>query len=103
MSEAREVLSIAVFDALPGQTAEAETTMRALMKLLAEKDYSRDLLYRDAQTPDHFVLLRYWKSEAAPREAQEDPAVQRYWARLGHLIRIVKIYESLEEVGKAGT
>jgi hypothetical protein len=42
--------------------------------------------------------LRHWTSEDARRNAQEDPEAQRCWARLAHEIKIVKIYETLEEV-----
>jgi hypothetical protein len=42
--------------------------------------------------------MRYWKSEEARRAAQEDPDAQRCWARLGHEIQILKVYEKLEAV-----
>ena len=71
-------------------------TIRELIAILSSKGYSRDLLYRDRE--HHYVLLRYWASEQSRRMAQEDPAVQRCWARLGNEIQILKVYETLTEV-----
>jgi hypothetical protein len=42
--------------------------------------------------------MRFWKSEEARRAAQEDPDAQRCWAKLGHEIQILKVYEKLEAV-----
>ncbi len=98
MSESSgEVLSVAIFDALPGHEEDAATTMRELMQALASKGYSRDQLYRDGANQNHFVLLRYWRSEDARQQASEDPEIHKFWARLGNLIQIVRIYETLHE------
>jgi quinol monooxygenase YgiN len=93
-----EVLAVAAFTTDPRDDAEALTTLRALSAVLAEKGYSRDLLYRDGHRIGRYVLLRYWRSEGAKREAQEDPAIQKFWARLGHLIKIERVDEALEEL-----
>jgi quinol monooxygenase YgiN len=93
-----EIFSIAIFETLEDQEAEALATMRELLSALAAKQYSRDSLHRNGKEPRHYVLLRHWRSEEARRNAHEDPEVQKFWARLGHLIRIVTIYETLEEV-----
>jgi quinol monooxygenase YgiN len=93
-----EVLAIAVFAALPGHEPEAIATLGELSNVLATKDYSRDVLYRDGNASGRFVLLRYWRSEDAKREAQEDPDIQKFWARLGHLIEIERVLETLEEM-----
>lgn len=92
----QEILSIAIFQPLPGHEEASLTTMRALIAALSAGGYSRDALYRDAKSRDH-VLLRHWKSEEARRAALEDPEVLRCWAKLAHEIRTVKIYETLEE------
>ena len=92
-----EILSIAIFQPLPGQEQACLLTMRALIAALSAGGYSRDLLYRDARARDEYVLLRYWKSETARRAALEDPEVLRCWAKLSHEIRTIKIYETLEE------
>jgi hypothetical protein len=94
---AQEILSVAIYEPLPGQEAESLVTMRDLLAALSAGGYSRDVLYRDGKS--QYVLLRYWRSEEARRSAQEDPEVQRCWAKLAHEIRIVKVYETLEEVG----
>ena len=93
-----EVFSIAIFEILDNQEVEALSVLRELQRALAAKQYSRDSLHRNAKEPRHYVLLRHWRSEEARRSAHEDPDVQKFWARLGHLIRIVSVYETLEEV-----
>jgi hypothetical protein len=96
MSE--EILSVAIFESLPDKDNEAIATLRELFAALAEGGYSRDVLYRDQQM--HFVLTRYWKSEGARRAAQEDPEVQRCWAKLGNEVRILTVYETLKEMSQ---
>ena len=92
----REFLSVAVWEPVPGQEAASLATLRELSSILTAKGYGRDLLYRDRES--HYVLLRYWTSEEAPRAAQEDADLLRCWARLGNEIQIVKVYETLCEV-----
>ena len=92
----QEILSVAVWEPLPDMEAASLETILELISILAAKGYSRDLLYRDSES--HYVLLRYWKSEEARRAAQEDPDAQRCWAKLGHEIQILKVYEKLEVV-----
>jgi len=93
----QEILSVAIFQPLPGHEEAVPATMRALIAALAAGGYSRDFLYHDAKPRHEYVLLRYWKSEEARRAALEDPEVLRCWAKLSHEIRTVKIYETLEE------
>jgi len=93
----QEILSIAIFQPLTGNEEAMLVTMRALIAALSAGGYSRDLLYRDVRSRDDYILLRYWKSEAARRAALEDPEVLRCWAKLAHEIRTVRIYETLEE------
>jgi heme-degrading monooxygenase HmoA len=92
-----QILSLAIFEPLPGNEEAALATMRALLAALSRHGYSRDLLYRDAKTGREYILLRYWKSEEARRAAMEDPEVLRCWAELSQEIRTIKVYESLEE------
>jgi hypothetical protein len=91
-----EILAVAVFEPLDGMEAQALATVRELSAVLERGGYSRDVLYREPA--GEYVLVRYWKSDEARRQAPEDPDAQRCWARLAHEIRIVKIYERLEEV-----
>ena len=95
---AEEILSIAIYEPLPGSEAASLATMRDLVAALSKGGYSRDLLYRDAKPSAQYILLRYWKSEEARRAALEDPEVLRCWAKLAHEIRTVKVFETLEEV-----
>jgi hypothetical protein len=92
-----EILSVAVWKPVPGLEVASQATWHELSSIVAKKGYGRDLLYRDRQ--GHYVLLRYWKSEEARRDAQEDPDMLRCWARLGNEIEIVKVFETLSEVG----
>lgn len=91
-----EILSLAVWEPLPGMEAAAFATLRELSSILSAKRYGRDQVYRDRES--HYVLLRYWASDAARRTAQEDPDMLRCWARLGNEIQIVKVYETLTEM-----
>ncbi len=96
----QEILSVAVWDPVPGMEAASLATLRELSTIVAAKGYGRDLLYRDPES--HYVFLRYWKSEQARSAAQEDPAMQRCWAKLAHEIQILKVYEKLAEVSLDG-
>jgi hypothetical protein len=91
-----EILAVAVFEPLEGMETQALATVRELSTVLERGGYSRDVLYREPEGA--YVLVRYWKSDDARRHAPEDPDAQRCWARLAHEIRILKIYERLEEV-----
>jgi hypothetical protein len=92
----QEYLSVAIWEPLAGMESASLATMRELNLLVSSKGYGRDLLYRSGD--EHYLLLRYWKSEQARSTAQEDPEILRCWARLGNEIKILKVYEKLEEV-----
>jgi hypothetical protein len=92
----QEILSVAIYETLPGKEEESLATMRDLFAALSAGGYSRDMLYRNGKSQ---YVLRYWKSEEARRAALEDPQVLRCWAKLAHEIRIVTVYETLEGVG----
>jgi hypothetical protein len=92
-----EILSVAIFESLPGMEQASLDTMRALIGALERGGYCRDAFYRDSQGTHH-ILFRYWKSEATRRAALEDAEVLRCWAKLAGEIEIVRIYERLEEI-----
>jgi quinol monooxygenase YgiN len=94
----QEVLSIAVFEPYPGDEQACLATLHELSAILAERNYGQDCVYRDRSNAKCYVLVRHWASDAARRQAQEDPAVQKCWAQLAHLMTILKIYESLDEM-----
>jgi quinol monooxygenase YgiN len=94
----KEILSLAVFEPQLGKEEECLATVRELAAILSAKQYSRDQLFRDGGEAHRYVLARYWASEASRRQALEDPAALRCWARMADLIKIIKVYESLEEV-----
>ena len=91
-----EILSVAVFEPLAGHEELALATVRELSSVLAASGHSRDVLYRGPE--GEYVLVRHWKSDDSRRAAMEDASAQRCWAKLAHEIRILKVYESLEEV-----
>lgn len=93
-----EIFSIAIFETLEGQEAEALATLRELLAALSAKQFSRDSIHRQTSPPHHCVLLRHWRSEVDRRAALEDPELQKIWARLGNQISIVSVYETLEPV-----
>ena len=93
-----EIFSIAIFEPLDGQEAEALATVRDLSAALSARQYSLDSLHRSVSQPQHYVLLRHWRSEADRRAALEDPELQKIWARLGNLISIVSVYETLTPI-----
>ena len=92
-----EICSIAVFEPLDGKEQEALETLRGLICLLAEKNYSRDSIYRD-RSSRRYLDVRCWNSEKARQDAHEDPQVHTYWARLGHLVRIEQVFETFDPV-----
>jgi hypothetical protein len=92
----QEVLSVAIYEALPGKEQASLASIQDLFAALAAGGYSRDRLYRDGKS--HYIVVRYWRSEESRRDALEDPEVLRCYARLSHEIEIVKIYERLDEV-----
>jgi hypothetical protein len=73
------------------------SVLRELATVLSSKGFSRDSLYCERAT-NRYILVRFWASATARREAQEDAAALRCWARLADQINIVKVYESLEQV-----
>lgn len=94
---ADEILAVAIFEPLPGKDEDALQTLRALLKILAGKGYSRDLLYHDPKKNRYFAL-RYWASADARARAQEDPELHTCWAKLGNEINMIEVYERLEGV-----
>jgi hypothetical protein len=94
----KEILSVAVFEPQAGKEEECLAVVRELAGILAAKQSSRDRLFRDSSENHWYILARYWASDAARRQALEDPAALRCWARMAELINIIKVYESLEEV-----
>jgi hypothetical protein len=92
----QEILSVAIWEPVPEKESDALEIFRELMAIVSAKGYGRDLLYRDRES--RYVFLRYWKSEEARRSALEDPDMLRCWARLGNLVQIVKVYETLSKV-----
>jgi hypothetical protein len=93
-----EILSIAIFEPLPGREESCNRAVRDLIAALAKGGYCRDLLYRDLNSNSQYVLLRYWKSEASRRAALEDFEVLRCWSRVAEEIQTSKVYETLSEV-----
>lgn len=98
----REILSMAIFEPLAGEEANAISTIREIMSALSSKGLSRDFLYRAGTESKEYVLFRYWKSDESRRTALEDPEILRGWAKLAHEVRILKVYESMMQVETDG-
>ena len=94
-----EVLSMAVMEPFEGKADEFEQVLTEFYAMLREKHYSRDELLRSTEAA-HYVNIRHWLSEVARAQAHEDPAVHRYWAKIGLLCQMRAVYETLEPVGK---
>jgi quinol monooxygenase YgiN len=93
---AKEVVAVAILEALPGKEEELLTVLREFYTMMNTKGYSSDFLNRDGDRPDRFIHVRRWKSEEIRAEAQIDPDVHRYWQQLPNLCTIPAVYENLE-------
>ena len=91
-----ELFSIAYVRPEEGNEQQTLEILVQLYTLLRNKDYSRDLLYRDARDHRRLINLRYWRSEEARQEAQEDPEVHRLWQRLSEISKVEGVIEELE-------
>lgn len=94
----KQIVSLAILEALPGKADELLATLRELYSMISAKGYARDILHRDVAQPHRFVHVRYWTSAELRLEAQNDPAVHRYWQKLPELCIIPTVFESLERV-----
>jgi quinol monooxygenase YgiN len=95
---ADSIISIAVMEPLDGLEEDFLRILAELYALMERKGYSRDTLLRNRKQPPHYIHIRYWSSLTARQEAQEDPAVQRCWARLGNLCHMLRVHDVLDEV-----
>ena len=96
MSE--EIFAIAVVRPAEGREAEVIRVLHDLYAVMTQKNYSRNLLYRDEKDASRLVNLRYWSSEEARRQAQEDPDFHRQWVRLAEIATVDQVFERLDEV-----
>lgn len=93
-----EIMAMAIFVAREGKEQELLAVVRQFYGMLQRKNYSRDLLYRDAKNPRRFIHLRYWKSEEARDSAHEDPEVHRFWQQMGLLCDMESVTQGMEEL-----
>jgi quinol monooxygenase YgiN len=91
-----ELFSIAYVRPHSGKEQEAMAILSELYTLLRNKNYSRDLLYRDRKEPGRLLNLRHWRSEEARDEAHEDSAVHQLWQRLAEVSTVEGVIENLE-------
>jgi quinol monooxygenase YgiN len=91
-----EIVSIAYVRPAEGKEQQTLEILAELYALLRKKNYSRDLLYRDAQDHRRLINLRYWTSDEAREEAHEDPEVHRFWQRLAEVSKVEGVIEKLE-------
>ena len=93
-----EIVAIAFVRPGEGHDEETIQVLHDLYEVMTRKNYSRNVLYRDAKDLHTYVNLRYWTSEEARQKAHEDPEVHRCWARLGQLATVERVFERLDEV-----
>ena len=93
-----ELVSVAVMEPFSGQEDVFLEILHDLYTLLENKGYSRDLLLRSPADPPYYINVRRWKSAETRTEAQEDPDVHRCWARLGHVCKVVRVHQVMDEV-----
>ena len=98
MPETSEIMALAVIDAFVGKDEECLHLLHDFYAVLRRKRYSRDLLYRDLKDRRRFVNIRYWRSEEARKEAQDDPDVHSFWKRLSEIAKVTQVLERLEDV-----
>ena len=91
-----ELVSIAYVRPAMGNEQQTLEILAELYTLLSKKNYSRDLLYRDAKDHRRMINLRYWRSEEAREEAHEDPEVHLLWQRLSEVAKVEGVIEKLE-------
>ena len=91
-----ELVSIAHVRPAEGNEPQTLDILAQLYTLLRNKNYSRDLLYRDAQDHRRLINLRYWRSEEAREDAHEDPEVHRLWQSLSEVAKVEGVIEQLE-------
>jgi hypothetical protein len=91
-----ELVSIAHVTPAEGNERQTLDILAELYTLLRNKNYSRDLLYRDAKDHRRLINLRYWRSEEAREEAHEDPEVHRLWQSLSEVAKVEGVIEKLE-------
>lgn len=101
MSE--EIVAIAFVRPEEGHDEETLHVLQELYGVMTRKNYSRNILYRDANDAHTLVNIRYWSSEEARQKAHEDPEVHRCWARLGQLAKVERVFERLDEVTLGST
>ena len=94
----QEIFATAVVRPEEGHDEEVLQILRDLYVVMTRKNYSRNILYRDAKDPSRLLNLRYWTSEDARAQAQEDPDVHRLWARLGQVAKVEHVMERLDEI-----
>jgi hypothetical protein len=89
-------VSVAIIEPFEGAECQFVETVQQLYALMKSKNYSVDQLFKSRKEPHHYIHVRYWTSLAARDEAIEDPAVHRVWAQLGHICRMVHVYQAAD-------
>ena len=90
------LVSIAVLEPLDGQEQAVLEVIRDLYTLMDQKGYSENQLLRSRGEPIYLINIRYWSSEQARREAQEDPEILRLLERMGRVCSIPRVHEMMD-------
>jgi hypothetical protein len=92
------IRSMAILKPNPGQELEAYEFLREFYSMMYNKQYSRDILFRDLKNPQTLVHIRIWLSNEARENAVNDPDVHHYWKKFPEFATITSTYEELEPI-----
>ncbi len=92
------IRSMAILKPNPGQELEAYEFLREFYSMMYNKQYSRDILFRDLKNPQTLVHIRIWLSNEARESAVQDPDVHHYWKKFPEFATIISTYEELEPI-----
>jgi hypothetical protein len=91
-------VSVAIIEPFEGAEHQFVETVEELYSVMIRKNYSRDELFKSRKEPHHYIHVRHWTSLQARDEALEDPDVHHIWARMGHLCRMVHVYQAMDSI-----
>jgi hypothetical protein len=92
------IRSMSILKPHPGMDQKMIAFLREFYSMMYDKQYSRDMLFKDRKQPDVYVHVRIWFSPAAREAAVHDSDVHRYWMRLPELGTVTEIWEELEPI-----
>ena len=74
----QEIIAIAIFSPMAGRGEECLALTRELIAYIHSQGYGRDLLLRDSKSPNTYMDIRWWASEAVAKQAHADPEIHKF-------------------------